>query len=153
MSLFRAAILKEASRRYKQLKELGSVASISPTPLVFLVRIIDELDIKSHDIVYELGSGDGRWIKHLSLKYSCICFGIEIDEERLQVTRTQIIDDAAKNIFYSVELIRSNFLSISLHKASVVIFYLSKEGNEKVKAKIIDECLPATIILAVGVNK
>lgn len=42
---------------------------------------------------------------------------------------------------------------MNLSKFTVVIVYLSREGNEKLKSKILRECDQQTTIIAVGVSK
>jgi hypothetical protein len=49
-------------------------------------------------------------------------------------------------------LIQVDLFAMNLSKFSVVIVYLSREGNENLKEKILRECSSETSIIAVGVG-
>lgn len=51
-----------------------------------------------------------------------------------------------------VHLLLADFSVCDLKYFSHVIVYLSRVGHEQLKAKLIAQCIPGTIVLSVGVS-
>jgi ubiquinone/menaquinone biosynthesis C-methylase UbiE len=60
--------------------------------------------LSSSDLVIDLGCGDGRWLTHISASSSCQCWGVEIDSNRLQITRQRIEEVGSLDSILSVIL-------------------------------------------------
>ena len=148
MTSFRAALLKEAKRRFDALKEEGTrVATLSPSPHNMIMHFIDELDLSSLSVVIELGCGDGRWMHAIERKFKCTCIGIEIEPQRLKVAGELGQANDCKLCEY---VLGDFFSSINLKMVSHVIFYLSVDGNKRVLDKVLKECLAGTILISCG---
>ena len=95
-------------------------------------RMLSIADLKEDDILYDLGSGDGRIIVSTALKGSK-AVGVEIDPLKVLYSRIFIkllrLDDRAK-------IIRGSFFETDLSKASVVTLFLLQETNQKLKSKL-----------------
>ena len=104
--------------------------------------------------------GDGRWLIAVAslTKYKCTCIGLELDSERLERSRTiinQYKSATNTNINGIIELIQCNFLLPNFFDwkyVDIIIFFLSRDGTEKVKQTILNECLDGTRIVVVGFN-
>ena len=114
-----------------------------------------------HSIV-DLGCGDGRWLIAFYKRFNCYCFGIEKDSNRLDVCREKV-EMEIKNISHyptenqsktphKIELLLCDFSNFSCIGMSVVIIFLSREGNEMIKEKLEKECSMGTIVLVIGVR-
>src|ERR1043166_3108391 len=55
-----------------------------PTPPEVVDRMLEMAQVKSGDVIYDLGSGDGRIIIRASKRYGVKGVGIEIDAELVQ---------------------------------------------------------------------
>ena len=116
-----------------------------------------------HSVV-DLGCGDGRWLIAFHKRFNCCCFGIEKDLNRLDVCRERVRVEF-QNISlnptenqlktggtHKIELLRCDFSNFSCSGISVVIIFLSREGNEMIKEKLEKECSMGTIVLVIGVR-
>ena len=112
--------------------------------------------------VVDFGCGDGRWLIAINKKFDCYCFGIEKDGDRLEVCREKIktefqnitenFTENKMKLSNKIELIQCDFSNFCCTGISVVILFLSREGNEMMKEKLEKECFAGTIILVIGVR-
>lgn len=137
-----------------------------------------KLDFSAVKSVVDIGSGDGRWLTAFYDKFHCLCFGIELDKNRLEMCRKKLDilhsshcnqnvyddnddykynnvlnEDRKRNVrFDKIELILGDFGTFNCSGISVVIVYLSRIGNEIIKEKLERECEKGTLIIVVGVS-
>ena len=52
-----------------------------PTPPEVIDRMLELAEVKANDVVYDVGSGDGRIVIRAAKKYGVRAVGIEIDRE------------------------------------------------------------------------
>ena len=52
-----------------------------PTPVEIVGRMLELAEVKTGDIVYDLGSGDGRIVIRAAKKYGARGVGVEMDRE------------------------------------------------------------------------
>lgn len=107
----------------------------------------------------DFGCGDGRWLLAFEKKFNCLSFGVEKDVKRFEICRQMIIkeDEIHNNVSgqpmrSKIELILGDFSNFCCLGITVVIVFLSRDGNESVKDKLERECVKGTIIVAVGVS-
>lgn len=102
-------------------------------------------NIKSKDVVYELGSGNGTALITAAKEYGAHGIGIEIDPLRFLVSSLMVrINKVANNLAIK----RKNFFDEDLSKASVVYVYLVPKTLAKLKPKFIKELKPGTRIVS-----
>ena len=65
-----------------------------PTPSDVVVRMLEMAQVKSGDVIYDLGSGDGRIAIQAAKRYGVRGVGIEIDADLVQRAR----DNALREI-------------------------------------------------------
>jgi cyclopropane fatty-acyl-phospholipid synthase-like methyltransferase len=58
-----------------------------PTPQEVVERMLELAQVKKGDVIYDLGSGDGRIVVTAAKKYGVKAIGFEIDPERIKVER------------------------------------------------------------------
>jgi len=85
------------------------------------------------DVVYDLGSGDGRIVVLAAQKYGARGVGIEIDarlvELSRQVAREGEVDDR-------VTFVQGDLFAADLSKATVVTLWLSESVNARLEEKL-----------------
>jgi SAM-dependent methyltransferase len=106
----------------------GPDAAFVPTPMDVVEKMIEAANITRDDVVYDLGSGDGRIVIAASRNRGCKSVGIEIHpdlvaESRLQAKR-QKLDDL-------VTIEEKDLFTVDLQPASVVMLYLGAPNNAK----------------------
>jgi SAM-dependent methyltransferase len=141
-----------------------------PTEKISVTTDYQKLDFTSVISVVDIGSGDGRWLTAFYDKFHCLCFGVEMDEDRLEICRKNLdiqysYNDDDTNCCNAlgenrnkkarndkIELILGDFGTFDCSGISVVIVYLSRVGNEIIKDKLEKECSKGTLVIVVGVS-
>ncbi|NCN38867.1 MAG: hypothetical protein COY38_00950 [Candidatus Aenigmarchaeota archaeon CG_4_10_14_0_8_um_filter_37_24] len=109
-----------------------------------MVRIIGRLaDIQKSDLVYDLGSGDGR-VLEVFAKKGVECIGIEQNGLLIKAAKKRL------KKYKNVRLIHGNIFDQSLSKADVIIAYLSRYATRDLQKKIKKECRKGTRIILVS---
>jgi len=122
----------------------SSICPWVPTSNELIDSIAKIAMLKSSDVLYDLGCGDGRVIIELAKKYHVKCVGIEI--------RKDLADDALKSIERNglrnwVRIIHGDMFRVPISEATVVYMYLLTSVNEKLKPKLESELKPYTRIV------
>jgi outer membrane protein assembly factor BamB len=106
----------------------GPDAAFVATPQDVVEKMIEAAKITRDDVVYDLGSGDGRIVITASRNHGCKSVGFEINpglvwESRLKA-KQQKVDDL-------VTIQEKDLFSVDLQPASVVTLYLGAPNNAK----------------------
>ncbi len=104
-----------------------------PTPKKRVRAMLKLAEVSEGDVLYDLGSGDGRIIVMAAKEFGANAIGIEIDPLRLLWTRFVIW---RHKLHQKAEVIRGNFFHINLENASVVTIYQGHEINKKIREKL-----------------
>src|SRR5678810_848155 len=62
----------------------GKIVPYVPTPQEVVDRMLELAEVKKGDVVYDLGSGDGRIVVTAAKKYGVKAIGFEIDPQRIK---------------------------------------------------------------------
>jgi predicted RNA methylase len=68
----------------------GKIVPYVPTPQEVVDRMLELAQIKKGDLVYDLGSGDGRIVVTAAKKYGVRAVGYEIDPQRIKESTENI---------------------------------------------------------------
>lgn len=100
--------------------------------------------VNSNDVVYDLGSGDGRIVIESARRFGSRAVGIEADPTRVLWSRLM-----AKlfRVDGKVRIIWGNFFNQPLQEASVVTLFLTENTNSQLKTKLEAELKPGTRIV------
>ena len=120
-------------------------AAFIPTPHKIVDKMLELAEVKEDDILYDLGSGDGRIIIEAADKYKAKAIGIEVDPLRVLWSRTKI---RYKNIHERARIIWGNFFKTDLCEASVITIYQGQGINNKPIEKLENELKPGTRIVS-----
>jgi SAM-dependent methyltransferase len=104
-----------------------------PTSSDLVTRILSLAEIKPGDVLYDLGSGDGRLVISAARDFGAISVGIEIDPFRVLFSRIRIW---RQNLARRVRIIRNNFFKIDLKDADIVVMFLLQETNDRLQRKL-----------------
>jgi len=107
-----------------------TLAPYVPTPQDVVDRMLAVAEVTSNDLVYDLGSGDGRIVITAAKKYGARGVGIDIDRERITESRRNARDAGVTAL---VEFRRGDILQADLSKATVVTLYLVSSANLKLR--------------------
>lgn len=116
-----------------------------PTPMRAVYNMLAIAEVKPTDVVYDLGSGDGRIVVVAAKEFGAKVVGIEIDPLRFIFSWVRI---KLMGLDSKVELIWGDFFKLDISEASVVTLFLSQEANDKLKRKFEEELRPDARIVS-----
>jgi ubiquinone/menaquinone biosynthesis C-methylase UbiE len=116
-----------------------------PTPQEVVDRMLEVAGVKKGDVLYDLGSGDGRIPVTAAKKFGIRAVGIDIDPERIKEANANAKKNGVESLvkFRNEDLFRANF-----REATVVTLYLLPDLNVKLRPKIWRELKPGTRIVS-----
>jgi cyclopropane fatty-acyl-phospholipid synthase-like methyltransferase len=116
-----------------------------PTPLDVVDRMLALAEVKQGDILYDLGSGDGRIVIRAAQKYRIRAVGIEMDRLLLDKARR---DAKAAGVSMLVEFRDQDALKADISAATVVTLYMLPWFNERMKPNFQKMLRPGARIVA-----
>src|SRR5262245_39741104 len=116
-----------------------------PTPQAVVDRMLALAQVKKGDILYDLGSGDGRIVIAAAKKYGIKAVGFEVDPELIQKSRANIRKAGLEHL---AEIRAQDILTVDLSPASVVTMYLLPSVNMTLRPKVWRELKPGARLVS-----
>ncbi|HET7694956.1 MAG TPA: class I SAM-dependent methyltransferase [Vicinamibacterales bacterium] len=107
-----------------------------PTPQPVVEAMLQLAEVKKTDVVYDLGSGDGRIVITAARTYGARGVGVELDAELIKQARQNA---AAAGVADRVRFVRQDLFKTDLRPATVVTLYLLQSLNERLRPKLVRE--------------
>jgi SAM-dependent methyltransferase len=123
----------------------GKIVPYVPTPQEVVDRMLELAQVKKGDVVYDLGSGDGRIVVTAAKKYGVRAIGFEIDPERIKES-TENIKKAG--VGHLVEIRQQDIRTVDLSPASVLTMYLLPEVNLLIRPNISKQMKPGSRVVS-----
>src|SRR5580704_16073804 len=98
-------------------------------------------DVKSSDIVYDLGCGDGRIVIAAAKEYGAHGVGIDINPVRIAEAKENAKKAGVENL---VRFEENDLFDADIHAATVVTLFLLNSVNEKLRPKLLKDLKPGT---------
>jgi precorrin-6B methylase 2 len=117
-----------------------------PTPPEVVEAMLKMADAKKGDVVYDLGSGDGRIPIAAVQKFGVTkAVGIDIDPDRIKEAN----DNAKKaGVTGQVSFRNEDLFQANFGEATIVTLYLLNSLNEKLRPKLMADLKPGTRIVS-----
>ncbi len=96
-------------------------------------RMLQLAKLKPGEILFDLGSGDGKIITTAAKDYGVKAIGVELREDLVKKALERIHDLGLEN---DVKVVHGDIFDIDISDASVVTMYLTTHANEQVKPKL-----------------
>ncbi|MFB0501940.1 MAG: cyclopropane-fatty-acyl-phospholipid synthase family protein [Candidatus Bathyarchaeia archaeon] len=106
----------------------------SPLPVVRRMLLLSEL--RPGELVYDLGSGDGRIVIMAAQEFGARSVGVELREDLVKQAIGKVSELSLNG---RVKIVQSDMFKVDLSQADVVTLYLTTSANEKVKPKLESE--------------
>ncbi|MBN1326011.1 hypothetical protein JW977_03485 [Candidatus Falkowbacteria bacterium] len=106
-------------------------------------RILQEVDFRDNSVVYELGCGDGRFIRELAKQREINCIGYEYSLAPYLLAKLFNFFSRKK-----VKIYYKNFFNENLSNADYVFCYLMPKPMEKLSKKFENELSPGAVIIS-----
>lgn len=154
-----------ASNKSFEITPLPSVPNIDPkaidperlpdapylqTPRPVVLKMLEMAKVNENDIVYDLGSGDGRIAIAAAQKFGAKAVGIEIDPELIRDSKNELKTAIAESpkISDRIKFVKQDFFKTDLREATVITLYLSPKANLRVSSEILHRLKSGTHIVS-----
>ena len=97
-----------------------------PTPPMVVDKMIELANIEPTDVVYDLGTGDGRIAIAAAMKTGCKAVGYEIDPELVAIARENV---RKSGVGHLVTIEQQDILELDYSDVDVVLMYLDGDLN------------------------
>jgi SAM-dependent methyltransferase len=101
-----------------------------PSPPEVVERMLLLAQVKRTDVIYDLGSGDGRIVIQAAKQYGVRGVGIEIDPELVRKAQGNALKEKVQHL---VEFRAQDALTVDVSQATVVTLYMLPEFNAKLR--------------------
>ncbi len=144
-SVFRASVAATFLSLGVSAGAAGGDVPYVPTPLEVVQRMLKLAEVKSGDVVYDLGCGDGRIVieaaKTAGVKGVCV----EIDADRIALAR-QNAEEAG--VADRIRFVQGDLFEVPFSDATVMTLYLLPQVNLRLRPRLLKELRPGTRIVS-----
>lgn len=116
-----------------------------PTPQEVVDAMLTVAKVTKNDLVYDLGTGDGRIPVTAAKKYGARGVGIDIDPQRIKEANENVQTNGVGD---RVRIIQGDLFETNISEATVVTLYLLPSLNQKLMPKLMKELKPGTRIVS-----
>jgi SAM-dependent methyltransferase len=116
-----------------------------PTPEEVVEAMLRLAEVDKNDVVYDLGSGDGRIPITAARRFGARGVGIDLDP-KLVAQATRSAQEAG--VADRVRFIEGDIFEADISAATVVTLYLLTSINERLRPKLLKELRPGTRIVS-----
>ena len=116
-----------------------------PTPPDVGLEMLKLAGVTSNDLVYDLGSGDGRLVIAAAQLFGARAVGVELDAKLVQDSR----EAAAKaGVADRVTFVWGDLFQVDLRPATAVMLYLTADMNLRLRPRLLAELRPGTPVVS-----
>jgi tRNA A58 N-methylase Trm61 len=116
-----------------------------PTPETVVAEMLKLANVGKSDVLYDLGSGDGRIVVTAAQKFGARGVGYDLNPERIKEAN----DNARKaGVTDLVRFRQEDLFKSDLRPATVVTLYLLPSVNLRLKPKLFEELKPGTRVVS-----
>ena len=117
-----------------QVGQAGKDVIWVPTPQALVHKMMDMANVKSSDVVYDLGSGDGRTVI-TAAKRGATAQGIEYNPDMVELSKKNA---AKEGVSEKANFMKADLFETDFSKANVVTMFLLPDINLRLRPKILD---------------
>ena len=145
MRAFLLAVLSIATLAASQQPKRTPDIHFVPTPDEVVDAMLRLAEVGPDDIVYDLGSGDGRIPIAAARRFGARGVGIDLDP-KLVAQASRSAQDAG--VADRVKFIEADIFEADIANATVVTLYLLTSINERLRPKLLKELRPGTRVVS-----
>ena len=123
----------------------NSLAPYVVSPQHVVEDMLELADLKQGEILYDLGSGDGRILITAAQRYRAKAVGIEIEQKLVKSSEQRVASLGLQNL---VRIIHADLRTVDLSPADVVTMYLMTESNESLRPQLEKSLRPGTRVVS-----
>jgi SAM-dependent methyltransferase len=115
------------------------------TPEQIGVEMLRVAGVGRDDVVYDLGSGDGRLVIAAAREFGARAVGVELDPTLIQTSRERA---AMAGVGERARFLWQDLFETKLNEASVVALYLREDINLRLQPKLLQELAPGSRVVS-----
>lgn len=123
----------------------GQDVRFEPTPMPAVRLMLEMAEVGPGDVVFDLGSGDGRIPIMAAREFGARGVGVEIDPALVRIARANAEE---RGVADRVEFRHGSMYDADLAGATVVTLFLHPEPNLKLRPKLLRELPPGARIVS-----
>jgi Methyltransferase domain len=136
---------KVAEGLEQALKQMRTAAFFAPTPWAICRQMLEFAEVGPSDLLYDLGSGDGRIPIMAAQEFGARAVGIELDEKLRRHAEENVLDYGLKE---RVSFRPDDFFKTELRDATVVTLYLLTQVNGYLGPRMASQLAKGTRVVA-----
>jgi SAM-dependent methyltransferase len=136
-----ATAAEEAATRPKRKLDVWYVA----TPPEIVDRMLDVAKVRTGDVVYDLGCGDGRMVIAAAKKFGTRGVGVDLDPARIREARANAKQAGVEGL---VTFKVADLFETDIREATVVMLYLLPNLNQRLRPKLFAELRPGARVVS-----
>ena len=142
-----AAALSVASTMAQPLKPLEKEPEVPyvPTHERVVAEMLKVAKVKKNDVLYDLGSGDGRIVITAAKRFGTRGVGVDIDPVRVKEARENAVKAGVTD---KVKFLQQDLFETDIREATVVTLYLLPEVNLRLRPKLLSDLKPGTRVVS-----
>src|SRR5690348_6658341 len=116
-----------------------------PSPQEVVEKMLEAAHLKPGEMLYDLGSGDGRIVITAARKFKAHAVGVELSPELCKIASGRV---KALGLQDLVRIVHGNLLKVDLKPADVVTIYLLTASNELLKPNLERDLKPGARVVS-----
>src|SRR4029434_17627 len=104
-----------------------------PSPMLVVERMLQLAEVRKDDILYDLGSGDGRIVIEAAKKFGVKGVGVDLHPTLVEQARRRAAEEGVSHL---VEFRAADGLTVDISQATVVTLYMFKWFNNQMRPKL-----------------
>ena len=121
------------------------LAPFVPSPMDVVDRMLQIARVSEDDVVYDMGSGDGRIVIRAAEIFGAKSVGIELDRGLAEESRERVKE---RGLDDKVTIVQGDLLQTDISPATVVTIYLLVSANDKLRPIMEKTLKPGTRVVA-----
>ena len=109
------------------------IAPFVPSPPVVVEYMLKLAGLKAGEVLFDMGSGDGRTVIMAAKSFGARSVGVELREDLAKKAMGAIHESGLED---RVTIVNGDMFNVNLTAADVVYLYLTTSANEKIKPKL-----------------
>lgn len=122
-----------------------NLGAFVPTPMEVADRMLELAEVTKDDVVYDLGSGDGRIVILAAKRHGARAIGVEIDPSLVWFSRRNA---KREQVDHLVSFRHQDTLTVDLSPATVVTLYLKREANLLLRPMLRSQLRPGARVVS-----
>ncbi len=122
-----------------------NVSPFVESPTYVVRKMLQLAEPKPDEILYDMGSGDGRILIMAAKEFQLRCIGIEIRQDLFKRSMNEV---KKLNLESRIKIINGDFFNVNISNADIVTLYLNVLANEKLRPKLEKELKIGTRVVS-----